>query len=196
MNPAALHRDEIVLLEHLPPELPPVAGIITLGAVGSLSHVSLLARNLGIPHVSVDGDAAQVVRQWVESRVVVTVSPGRRVVLGPWSAFEPAEQKMLADQRADAPVSFRIDESRLDLRTAQVLTLNDISPADAGIRVGPKAAELARLKTNVSHPCIRRRGDSLWSLCASCRSSRGGGGALTSQATSGKLPPRFRHGPR
>src|SRR5690606_34245217 len=57
-DPARLQRHQIALLRELPPELPPVAGIITVGPAGSLSHVALLARNLGIPHAAVGGDLA------------------------------------------------------------------------------------------------------------------------------------------
>jgi len=43
----------IYLLQETIAELPPVAGILTAGAGNPLSHVQLLARNLGIPNVTV-----------------------------------------------------------------------------------------------------------------------------------------------
>ena len=73
---------DIALLRELPPSLPPVAGIITIGAAGSLSHVSLLARNLGIPHASVSGAVADQLARWEGQEVVVGVNLRRRVALG------------------------------------------------------------------------------------------------------------------
>ncbi|MEO1172635.1 MAG: hypothetical protein AAFX94_11395, partial [Myxococcota bacterium] len=87
---ADLRRDEIVLLRGLPPELPPVAGIITIGSAGKLSHISVLARNLGIPHASVGGDIAEKLQTQVGKRVVLAVSAGRRVALGPIGNFNEA----------------------------------------------------------------------------------------------------------
>ena len=45
--------DGIYLLPETVSDLPPVAGILTAGEGNPLSHVQLLARNLGIPNVSV-----------------------------------------------------------------------------------------------------------------------------------------------
>ncbi|MEM6732677.1 MAG: hypothetical protein AAF658_14050, partial [Myxococcota bacterium] len=74
-----LRRDDIVLLRELPPELPPVAGILTLGPAGSLSHISVLARNLGIPHASVGIEVADALLKRQGEHFVLGVSAGRRV---------------------------------------------------------------------------------------------------------------------
>jgi hypothetical protein len=87
---ARLKRTDVALLEDLPPELPPVAGIVTVGAAGSLSHVSLLARNLGIPHATVGGGVAHALAKLNGQSVIVGVSSGRRVVLGLASALPAA----------------------------------------------------------------------------------------------------------
>ena len=64
-SPASLGSGDIVLLAELPSDLPPVAGIITIGLPGALSHVSLLARNLGIPLASVDPSIGEQLRKSV-----------------------------------------------------------------------------------------------------------------------------------
>ena len=46
--------DGIYVLPESVADLPPLAGILTAGAGNPLSHVQLLARNLGIPNVAVD----------------------------------------------------------------------------------------------------------------------------------------------
>jgi hypothetical protein len=145
-NTAGLRRNEIVLLTQLPSDLPPVAGIITVGAVASLSHVSLLARNLGIPHASVSGALAAMMEGWAGREVVLGVSPQRRVALGLRDAVPAPQRQLVEMQQKPGRRELRIDPKRLDLETRRILSLAEVTPEDAGIRVGPKAAELAHLK--------------------------------------------------
>jgi len=145
-DPAALRRHEIVLLEDLPPELPPVAGVITLGAAGSLSHISLLARNLGIPHASVGGDVAAHLRAMADSEVVLGVSAGRRVAVGPLAMVPEQDRARLKRRVVGNKPFLEIDAARLDLETTRIIPLADVSEEDSGVRLGPKAAELGRLR--------------------------------------------------
>ncbi|MEE8407970.1 MAG: PEP/pyruvate-binding domain-containing protein, partial [Myxococcota bacterium] len=145
-DPAALKRNEIVLLEELPPELPPVAGLITVGSAGSLSHVALLARNLGIPHASVSGDVVDYLRSMAEVDIVLGVSAGRRVVVGPQSALDSADRALLKRHVIRDKPFLEIDTSRLDIQTTKITPLSEISEQDSGVRVGPKAGELGRLR--------------------------------------------------
>jgi hypothetical protein len=50
-QPARWDADKIYLLSTVPADLPRIAGIISTGQGNVLSHVQLLARNLGIPNV-------------------------------------------------------------------------------------------------------------------------------------------------
>ncbi|OGQ79557.1 MAG: hypothetical protein A2289_03995 [Deltaproteobacteria bacterium RIFOXYA12_FULL_58_15] len=145
-DPQGLRREEIVLLQDLPPELPPVAGIITVGSAGSLSHVSLLARNLGIPHATVAGQVAAALLPFAGREVVLGVSAGGRVVIGPANEL-PDEAKSLVQTRPAITKPFlKIDANSLDLETTKIFALSEISEGSSGVIVGPKAAELGRLK--------------------------------------------------
>jgi hypothetical protein len=143
---AQLKREEIVLLHDLPPELPPVAGILTLGDAGSLSHVSLLARNLGIPHATVGSEVSRMLQGYVGQDIAVGVSAARRVVIGTPEALAADGLQLDAKRQEIKKPFLKIDASILDLKTMSVLKLSDISEKDSGVRVGPKAAELGRLK--------------------------------------------------
>lgn len=146
-DPRELERHQIVLLPELVPDLPPVAGIITLGAAGSLSHVALLARNLGIPHAAVGSEIVAKLSAIVGATLLLGVSNGGRVALGPIAAFpELGGEDAAQPARPDTPF-LEIDPTRLDLKTTRIHALSEISPADSGVRVGPKAAELGRLKS-------------------------------------------------
>ena len=70
-----MRADGIYLLPETVAELPPVAGILTAGAGNPLSHVQLLARNLGIPNVAVDPALLPELRRHDGKRIVLAVSP-------------------------------------------------------------------------------------------------------------------------
>ena len=134
--------DEIYLLPETTANLPPVAGILTLEAGNSLSHVQLLASNLGIPNVVVDASLVPCLRAKAGSPVVMAVSPGGRVLIaedGPrWSGvFGQVER---------APVRIDPDLAKLDLARRDFIPLGELRASDAGRIAGPKAARLGELK--------------------------------------------------
>ncbi|MEO1233148.1 MAG: PEP/pyruvate-binding domain-containing protein [Myxococcota bacterium] len=145
IDPSGLRPTDVVLMEELLPQLPPVAGLLTVGQPGSLSHVSLLARNLGIPHVALSDAGARALEAWVGRKIVMGVSAEHRVLLAPWDGLDSPEQE-LAEKKVGGPQTFRIDETRLRLDVSGVVPVAALSEEDAGILVGPKAAELARLE--------------------------------------------------
>ena len=73
-NPENFDRDGIYVLPSTTEDLPPVAGIITAGKGNILSHVQLLARNLGIPNVAVEKRLLEQISSRQGQRVVLAVS--------------------------------------------------------------------------------------------------------------------------
>ncbi len=142
-----LRRDDIAILRGLPPELPPVAGIITIGAAGKLSHISVLARNLGIPHASVGTEIAEHLIAREGRRFILGVSAGRRVALGPFDAFPKDVQRSLGKKAQTIAEPFlEIEAERLALDDRKMRLLGELEDGDSGRICGPKAAELGRLK--------------------------------------------------
>ena len=78
---AAFADDGIYLLPETVSDLPPVAGIMTAGEGNPLSHVQLLARNLGIPNVGVDESLLSAIQEHDGQAVVMAVSPAGLVEL-------------------------------------------------------------------------------------------------------------------
>ena len=144
-EPHALKRNQIALLRELPPELPPVAGLLTIGSAGSLSHVSLLARNLGIPHASIGADVAQNISSSLGKDILLAVSRGGLVSLGPASAYPVPTLDLFRRPKMGPKPFLTIAADKLDLSHTGVLRLKELSEKDSGVRVGPKAAELGRL---------------------------------------------------
>jgi hypothetical protein len=134
--------DGIYLLPETTANLPPVAGILTREAGNSLSHVQLLAGNLGIPNVVVD--SALIPRLWTMAGrpIVLAVSPGGRVLIaedGPrWDA--------VFGQQVKVPARIQPNLAKLDLSRRDPLPLGALRADDAGRIAGPKAANLGELK--------------------------------------------------
>jgi hypothetical protein len=133
----------IYLLPETVSDLPPVAGILTAGEGNPLSHVQLLARNLGIPNVGVDGDLLKEMQAHDGQKVVLAVSPGGLVELAldgeHWNA-------VFGEDGAQPAVVIRPDLDKLDLGVRDFITLDELRASDSGRIVGPKAAKLGELR--------------------------------------------------
>jgi hypothetical protein len=144
-RPESFRRDGIYLLPETVAELPPVAGILTRGAGNPLSHVQLLARNLGIPNVSVDASLVEELRARDGRRVVLAASRTGVVQLeedGPrWDAAFGAGQAS-----PTAGVVIKPDLAKLDLSVRDFISLDALRASDSGRIVGPKAAKLGELR--------------------------------------------------
>jgi hypothetical protein len=142
----AFTADGIYLLPETVSDLPPLAGILTSGAGNPLSHVQLLARNLGIPNVSVDASLLPTLRQNDGKRIVLAVSPAGLVEIaadGPnWDGVLGAASPAAAD------VVFEPDLRKLDLTQRDFVSLDALRAKDSGRIVGPKAAKLGELKSH------------------------------------------------
>lgn len=140
----ALRPDGIYVLPETVADLPPLAGILTAGAGNPLSHVQLLARNLGIPNVAVDESLLPELRKNDGKRIVLAVSPAGLVEIeedGPrWDAV------FGTGKNPDQEIMFEPDVGKLDLSRRDFVSLDSLRAADSGRIVGPKAAKLGELK--------------------------------------------------
>jgi hypothetical protein len=134
----------VVLAAETIADLPPVAGILTAREGNTLSHIQLLARNLGIPNVVVGPELIAEIEQRAGSSVVLLSSPGGIVRLyedGPeWDITFP--------QLTESRSSINIDTDKLDLDDTTLQSLAELRASDSGRIVGPKAAKLGELKAH------------------------------------------------
>ncbi|TXS95032.1 PEP/pyruvate-binding domain-containing protein [Parahaliea aestuarii] len=142
-DPGSLQADGIYLLPETVSDLPPVAGILTGGEGNPLSHVQLLARNLGIPNVTVDSSLTAELRRFDGQRVVLAVSDSGLVELSLWNADWEA---VFASDRSVGDVLIEPDLAKLDLSEQRFLPLAELRADDSGRVVGPKAAKLGELR--------------------------------------------------
>jgi len=135
--------DGIYLLPETVSDLPPVAGILTAGEGNPLSHVQLLARNLGIPNVSVNESLTGLLLPHDGEKVVLAVSPAGLVEL---SVFDAHWAEVLGTTKTGGDVVIRPDLDKLDLSVQEFISLDDLRAGDSGRTVGPKAAKLGELR--------------------------------------------------
>lgn len=129
--------NEIVILNELPPSLPPVAGIIVTKPSSPLSHINILAKGWGIPNAYIK-DADKLYKEfdtwWVEFETTLTepkIKLADKEVLDRWNAAEIERGKFFK-----APPS--------DLSVTKLADLKQIRKEDS-IAYGAKAANLGEV---------------------------------------------------
>jgi len=140
-----VNASRIYVLPTTPPELKPVAGVMTLEEGNLLSHVQLLARNLGIPNASVSPELEGRIRGAQGEDVLFAVSPLGRVILKRMADLTPEEAGLLDNRVEETPEKVRLDTSRLRLDRVEPIPLNELRAELSGVYVGPKAANLGQL---------------------------------------------------
>ena len=131
--------DSIALVAETVSELPVVAGILTEHEGNSLSHVQLLARNLGVPNVVVGDELLPDIRQYLGKRIQVASSPGGVVRIDLDNEERNAAEPSITQDKIS------IDVAKLDLVTQQLIPTSQLGSRDQGVRVGPKAAQVGKL---------------------------------------------------
>lgn len=137
--------DKIYVFHHPPDDLKPVAGIATVTEGNLVSHVQLLARNLGIPNMRLTDENLASLKTYHMQRVFYAVSPLGTVIMKPESEMTPEEVALFAKgQRQEKKIEVPTDKIILDNPT--ILNLRNLRASHSGIWCGPKAANLGQLK--------------------------------------------------
>lgn len=137
--------DKIYVFQRPPSDLKPVAGIATVAEGNMVSHVQLLARNLGIPNAALSDENLQALKKYDGTRVFYAVSNKGNVILKPENQMSQEELALFTvkerrEERIEVPVGqIRLDENN-------VLNMRSVDADDSGKLCGPKAANLGQLK--------------------------------------------------
>lgn len=137
--------DKIYVFMRSPADLKPIAGIATVAEGNMVSHVQLLARNLGIPNAALSDENLQSLKKYDGQRVFYAVSNKGNVILKPEVQMTPQERDLFAiKERNTEKIEVPIEKIRLD--HTEVLDLRSVDASDSGQLCGPKAANLGQLK--------------------------------------------------
>jgi hypothetical protein len=146
---------DIVIIPSTIAELFPAAGIITVGEGNPLSHVQILARNLGIPNVVVSADLQSELAAYEGQSVELAATADGRVLL------RRADDYKLPAAKADTPSSIgktgTVPAPQPNLARIAPVPLSELQASLSGKIVGPKAAnvgELARLFPDRVAPAV------------------------------------------
>ncbi|SVD91634.1 uncharacterized protein METZ01_LOCUS444488, partial [marine metagenome] len=191
---------DILLTDHVPAEVPRVAGIVALNPSTPNSHVAILAKNFGVPFYYEGNEATRAgLPEFAGREVMVRTSEG-------WGINSSGATATLVALEADLPDAFRDAVARLkappNLKFAAkakagvyTLAMKSVKPSDTKL-VGGKAAKFCLLRklipNNSPDPAIAITFD-LWDefmaqRLANGRSLRGEIDARLAKAQESGLP--------
>lgn len=137
--------DKIYVFEKPISDLKPVAGLATVSEGNLVSHVQLLARNLGIPNSSMSQDNLNELIAYSGKKIFYAVSGKGKVVIKLESDMNETE-KGLFSKKKEMNEMFRVPTDKLKLDVSKVVNLRNLRAKDSGALCGPKAANLGQLK--------------------------------------------------
>lgn len=136
--------EKIYVIQRPPSEMKPVAGIATVTEGNTVSHVQLLARNLGIPNAVVSSEVLHQLEKYTQTEVFYAVSPRGSVVMKPVGEMTEVERTLVTEkQRSEERVM--VPTEKLDLEQREIISLFDLRARHSGSICGPKAANLGQL---------------------------------------------------
>ena len=138
-------NEKIYIFERPPDDLKPLAGIATVTEGNMVSHVQLLARNLGIPNAVLSPENLAELKRYAGQEIFYAVSNGGTVIMKPVGALNDTE-RALFEKRARNSEKVRVPTDKIDLTQTAVLNMREVDNEDSGIVCGPKAANLGELK--------------------------------------------------
>ncbi|WGD34299.1 PEP/pyruvate-binding domain-containing protein [Olleya sp. YS] len=140
-----VNTNNIYIFEKPPSDLKPVAGIMTVSEGNLVSHVQLLARNLGIPNAALSYDNLKDLKSFDGQEVFYAVSNKGNVILKAKNDMSASEQALFSKkERTKNVIEVPTKGIRLDVNT--VVNMRDVDASDSGKLCGPKAANLGELK--------------------------------------------------
>ncbi|MEX0811419.1 MAG: PEP/pyruvate-binding domain-containing protein [Chitinophagales bacterium] len=138
--------DKIYIFERAPADLKPIAGIATVAEGNLVSHVQLLARNLGVPNAALSDENLQDLMPFHGEKVFYAVSNKGTVILKE-AAKMTAEEKVLFTKKVRKEDRIAVPVEEIRLGQTSILNLREVDASNSGKLCGPKAANLGQLKS-------------------------------------------------
>ncbi|WP_372795219.1 PEP/pyruvate-binding domain-containing protein [Lutibacter sp.] len=136
---------KIYIFQKPPSDLKPVGGIATVAEGNLVSHVQLLARNLGIPNAAMSDDNLQNLKKFNGQKVFYAVSNKGNVILKLEKDMTVEELALFSKKaRKETKIAVPVENIRLDVNS--ILNMRNVDAKDSGKLCGPKAANLGQLK--------------------------------------------------
>ncbi|HSG68335.1 MAG TPA: PEP/pyruvate-binding domain-containing protein, partial [Bacteroidales bacterium] len=140
-----IDKNKIYVFNKPPSDLKPVAGILTVSEGNPVSHVQLLARNLGIPNAVISMQVLEALSGYAGQDMFYAVSSRGVIVLKREKDMSAAE-KMLFEKKQRSTDRITVPVEKINISENRILNLRDVDASSSGIICGPKAANLGQLK--------------------------------------------------
>ncbi|WP_194767383.1 PEP/pyruvate-binding domain-containing protein [Tamlana sp. I1] len=138
-------KDKIYVFNRPPSGLKPVAGIMTVSEGNLVSHVQLLARNLGVPNAALSQENLDDLTKYNGKKVFYAVSSKGNVILKTEDKMTSTEKALFSKkERSTNKITVPVDKIKLD--QTDILNMREVDASDSGKLCGPKAANLSQLK--------------------------------------------------
>lgn len=134
-------EQSIYLVSEFEEDIPAVAGIVTARQGNMLSHVQLLARNLGVPNIVAGEQILPQLQAMHGKEIFIAATPRGRVQITnrPPRTFLELEESTKVER-------VTVDNDDIDFSVNTFIPLTQIRAKDSGVIAGPKAAKLGSLK--------------------------------------------------
>ncbi|MBA3010432.1 MAG: PEP/pyruvate-binding domain-containing protein [Proteobacteria bacterium] len=129
----------------IPSALRPVAGMLSVSEGNLVSHIQLLARNLGIPNATLSSENLDRLMAYSGQQMFYAVSPLGSVVLKQDSQLTEVEKGLVQSRKRENAL-FMVPVEKINLAQNDLIPLSQIRASDSGRICGPKAANLGQLK--------------------------------------------------
>ena len=140
-----VNPNKIYLFQRPPSDLKPVAGIATVSEGNLVSHVQLLARNLGIPNAVINNETIDDLQKYNGERMFYAVSNNGTVIMKPEGDMT-SEEKELFSVKERNQQKIAVPTEKIDLSRTTPMDLSELNASSSGKYCGPKAANLGQLK--------------------------------------------------
>jgi hypothetical protein len=137
--------DKIYIFQRPPADLKPIAGIATVSEGNMVSHVQLLARNLGIPNAALSDGNLKSLRNYNGKKVFYAVSNKGNIILKLEKDMSETE-RLLFSKKERNEEKIEVPIENILLKETNILNLRNVDASDSGKLCGPKAANLGQLK--------------------------------------------------
>jgi hypothetical protein len=137
--------DKIYIFDRPPSDLKPIAGIATVSEGNVVSHVQLLARNLGIPNAVLSSQNLEEIKKFNGQKVFYAVSMRGTVIMKTAEKMTDEEKKLFEVKKREE-IKITISTDKIDLKGNTIINLRNVNASQSGILCGPKAANLGQLK--------------------------------------------------
>ncbi len=137
--------NKIYVFQRPPADLKPIAGIATVSEGNMVSHVQLLARNLGIPNAALSDENLEDLKRFSGQKVFYAVSNKGNVIIKVEKDMSAEEIALFAKkERKEGKIEVPVEN--IVLNETKVLNLRSVNASNSGKICGPKAANLGQLK--------------------------------------------------